>query len=238
MSGFELLLGLVCVTAGAAVQSTIGFGAALVSVPLLLLLDPRLVPGPVTVAGLGLNLLMLGADPGHADWRGARWAVLGLLPGTAVAAVALVRFTGHSLTVVSCAAVLAAVGTCAAGLRPRSRRRTFAAAGFWSGYLGTTAGVGGPPLALAYQEASGRTLRATLPIVFVASALLTLGVLAGTGHLAAADWRAGLVLAPGGAIGRLATRGLVDRVDGRRLRGAVLVVSASSALVGLLRVLG
>ena len=51
MSGFELLLGLVCVTAGAAVQSTIGFGAALVSVPLLLLLDPRLVPGPVTVAG-------------------------------------------------------------------------------------------------------------------------------------------------------------------------------------------
>lgn len=237
MTGIELVLGLLCVTLGAAVQTTIGFGAALVSVPLLVLVDPRLVPGPVTVTGLVLNLLLLGADRDHADWRGARWAVAGLVPGTAVAGVALVLVAGRSLTALSCGAVLVAVATCAAGLRPRARRRTFAAAGFWSGYLGTTAGVGGPPLALAYHDAPGRTLRATLPVVFLAGAVLSLAALAASGHLALADWRAGLVLAPGAAVGRAATRGLAERVDGPGLRVAVLVLSAASATVGLVRLL-
>jgi uncharacterized membrane protein YfcA len=237
MSNAEIVLALLCVVLGAAVQSSIGFGASLVSIPLLLLVNPMLVPGPAAVAGLTVNLIGMGAGVEHADWRGARWAVVGLLPGTAVAAVALSVFTGTSIAVLSACAVLAAVGVSAAGLQPGSGRRILLGAGFFSGYLNTTAGVGGPPMALAYQDAPAKTLRATLPVVFVAATILTMVTLARTGHLSAVDWRIGLILAPGGAIGYYATRGIAHRIDGDRLRTAVLVVSAVSALAALARVL-
>lgn len=237
MSPLEIVLALLCVIVGAAVQGSIGFGASLVSIPLLLLVNPMLVPGPAAVAGLTINLIGMGAGVEHADWRGARWAVVGLLPGTAVAAVVLSQFTGNAIAVLSAVAVLVAVGVSAVGARPGYGRRVLLGAGFFSGYLNTTAGVGGPPMALAYQDAPAKTLRATLPVVFVAATILTMVTLARTGHLSAVDWRVGLILAPGGAIGYYATRGVAQRVDGDRLRAAVLAVSALSALAALARVL-
>ena len=237
MRAGEIVLAMLCVIAGAAVQSSIGFGASLVSIPLLLLVNPMLVPGPAAVAGLTVNLIGMGAGIDHADWRGARWAVVGLLPGTAVAAVALSVFTGNAIAVLSAAAVLAAVAVSAFGVSPGRGRRILLGAGFFSGYLNTTAGVGGPPLALAYQDAPAKTLRATLPVVFVVATFLTMLTLARTGHLSSGDWRIGLILAPGGAIGSYATRGIAHRIDGDRLRTAVLVVSALSALAALARVL-
>ena len=237
MSTEEIVLALLCVILGAAVQSSIGFGASLVSIPLLLLVNPMLVPGPAAVAGLTINLIGMGAGVEHTDWKGARWAVLGLLPGTAVAAVVLSMVTGNTVAVLSASAVLVAVGVSAVGAQPGYGRRILLGAGFFSGYLNTTAGVGGPPMALAYQDAPAKTLRATLPVVFVAATILTMVTLARTGHLTAMDWRIGLILAPGGAIGYYATRGIAHRIDGERLRTAVLVASAVSALAALARVL-
>ncbi|HWJ64230.1 MAG TPA: sulfite exporter TauE/SafE family protein [Acidimicrobiales bacterium] len=236
MSPLEIVLALLCVIVGAAVQGSIGFGASLVSIPLLLLVNPMLVPGPAAVAGLTINLIGMGVGFEDADWRGARWAVVGLVPGTVVAAVVLSMATGNAVAVLSALAVLAAVGVSAFGARPGTGRRILLGAGFFSGYLNTTAGVGGPPMALAYQDAPARTLRATLPVVFVAATVLTMITLARTGHLSAVDWRIGLVLAPGGAIGYYATRGLASRIDGDRLRSAVLAVSALSATAALVRV--
>ena len=237
MSPLEIALALLCVIVGAAVQGSIGFGASLVSIPLLLLVNPMLVPGPAAVAGLTINLIGMGVGVEDADWHGARWAVVGLIPGTVVAAVVLSIATGNAVAVLSALAVLAAVAVSAFGIRPGTGRRILLGAGFFSGYLNTTAGVGGPPMALAYQDAPARTLRATLPVVFVAATVLTMITLARTGHLSAVDWRIGLILAPGGAIGYYAARGIAHRIDGDRLRGAVLAVSAVSALAALARVL-
>ena len=236
MTAPELLAALLAVTAGAAVQGAIGFGAGLVSIPLLLLIDPAFVPGPVVIVGLVMNLLAVGVDVRHADWRGARGAMVGLVPGTVVATLALSAFTGASMTVASACAVLVAVAVSAAGLRPPARRRTMLGAGFFSGYLTGTAGIGGPPLALAYQGAPARTLRATLPAIFVAGGLLTLLALSRTHHLSALDWRLGLLLAPGSVLGYQVTRRMTAEVDGASLRSAVLVVSTVSALAAIARV--
>lgn len=236
MSALEIALALGCVVLGAAVQATIGFGASLVSIPLLLLVNPALVPGPAAVAGLTVNLIGMRAGAADADWRGVRWASVGLVPGTLVAAWALARFSGDAIGVLSATAVLAAVGVSALGMRPAGERRVLLAAGVFSGYLNTTAGVGGPPLALAYQDAPAKVLRATLPSVFVIATVLTMAILMETGHLDAVDWRIGLLLAPGGAIGYWAARSWAGRVDGSRLHGAVLAVSALSALAALARI--
>jgi uncharacterized membrane protein YfcA len=237
MSGTELVLALLCVVLGAAVQGSIGFGASLVSIPLLLLIEPSLVPGPAAVAGLAINLIGMAIGFEHTDWRGVRWSAVGLLPGTLLAALALSVFSGTAIALLSATAVLAAVAVSAVGLRPVGGRRVLLGAGFFSGYLNTTAGVGGPPMALAYQDAPARTLRSTLPVVFVVATVLTMVTLVPTGHLTAMDWRIGLLLAPGGAIGYYGSRGIAARIDGDRLRIAVLVVSAVSALAAVARVL-
>lgn len=237
MSETELVLALGCIVLGAAVQSTIGFGASLVAIPLLLLIDPQLVPGPAAVAGLTINLIGMGAGLREADWRGARWAVAGLVPGTAVAALALAISSVRTVALLSALAVLAAVAITALGLRLPRRRRTLLGAGFFSGYLSTTAGVGGPPMALAYHDAPAATLRATLPVVFLAATAMSMVILSGTGHLDAVDWSRGLLLAPGGALGYLAARGLAGRVEGPWLRTTVLAVSAASAVAAIARVL-
>ena len=236
LSNPDLLLGLLMVALGATVQATIGFGAALVAVPLLLLVDPRFVPGPVVIAGLAVNLVMIIVNWGHADWRGVRLALVGLVPGTVLAGVALALVSGTSLSLLSAGAILAAVGISAAGHVPRRGRRTMIGAGFFSGYLGTTAGVGGPPLALAYQDAEGRTIRATLPLVFLVGAGLTLATLVTAGRFAAADLRTGLLLAPGGFVGFATSRALTGRIDDARLRRLVLALSALSASAVIIRI--
>jgi len=53
-----LLLASAAVAFGAMVQGAVGFGMALVAAPLLVLIRPELVPGPLLVSGLALTLLV------------------------------------------------------------------------------------------------------------------------------------------------------------------------------------
>ena len=73
----------------ACVQGTVGFGLALTSAPLLALLDPAFVPGPLLVASLPVSLAALVRERHHADVRGVAAAFVGRVPGTVVGALAV-----------------------------------------------------------------------------------------------------------------------------------------------------
>lgn len=237
MSPLTLVLALAVVTLGATVQRTVGFGAALISVPLLLLIDADLVPGPVVVANLALIAMMITGTGGHADRTGVRWMAIGLPFGTVLAVGALALMPEDLLAVVAGATVLAAVVAVALYGGVPIRRRSLWTAGVLSGFMGTTAGVGGPPLALLYSRAPGDTVRATLSRVFLVSWVLVIAALALTGRLGRAEVVAGLAMMPGGVVGVLLGRQVSARVDPARLRTAVLVVSATSALAAIVTAL-
>ena len=61
---------------GAWVQGTIGFGVALVAAPLLVLVDPGLVPGPLLAAAVPLNLLVWYREREAVESGGLRWPIL------------------------------------------------------------------------------------------------------------------------------------------------------------------
>ena len=236
MSALHLGLGIGVLFAGALVQSTVGFGAALFSVPVLLLVDPAFVPGPAVVAGLALNILMTIGHRAHTDRAGLRWIVVGLVPGSLVALAALRAVPSDDLAILSGAAVLVAVAITAVGVVPRKRPPTLVAAGLVSGFMGSTAAISGPPLALLYQRDDARTLRGTLPTAFLVSSSLALVMLSIADQMSAHDWLVGLALAPGGLAGFLVGgRWLTGRVEGSNLRLAVLVVSAASAALAIWR---
>lgn len=230
-----LALAILAVAAGALLQSTIGFGAALVSAPLLLLVDARLVPGPATVAGIALNLLLVAGHRAHIEWDEVRWPALGLIPGTAVAAWAVTRFDQDRLVVISGLAILAGVAVSLMGAAPRRTRPNLLAAGFASGAMNTVASVGGPPLALLHRESSGQRMRAALPPVFVVSGLVTLLALRLAGHVGSDDLVLGVALIPGCVLGFLGARPLAGRVADQHLRTLVLVVSSAAAVAAILR---
>ena len=65
----EILAASAIITVGATVQATVGFGLGLVAAPVLLLIEPMLVPGPLMASGVILTLLMAYRERQDLDFR-------------------------------------------------------------------------------------------------------------------------------------------------------------------------
>lgn len=221
---------------GALVQGSVGFGFALVAAPLLVLIDPQFVPGATIVAAGGLAVLATHRTRrGPTDWPGVRWASLGLVPGSLAAGVLLARMSASTVTVTVGVLVLVAVLLSLAGLNVRRTPSRLMAVGAVSGFMGTAATVGGPPIALVYQRDSGPLLRATLARFFLAGTVIAVVVLIPAGRLGWEEFRAGLALLPGVAVGYALSHRLAGVLDHGLTRPAVLALSAVSSVAVLLR---
>lgn len=226
------------VAAGAALQGAVGFGLAVVAAPVLVMLDPALVPGPLILAALVLAGLVTIRDRSGIELRGLGAAVAGRLVGAPVGAFVLVLLPGEGLPLLVAFAVLFAVAVSAAGVRLPRTTPVLLGAGFLSGVLGTATSIGGPPMALVYQHAAGQSLRGTLGGYFVFSTFYSLLVLFAVGRFGAGEAVAGAALVPGVVAGFYASDRLARRLDrSGRTRAAILGVAALAGLVAIVRAL-
>jgi uncharacterized protein len=231
----EVLAVLAAITAGAVVQGCIGFGGNLVAVPVVALVDPGLVPGPMLVQVLALTLLMVRDERDHMDRPAVGWALVGRVPGAVVGAWALRTLDGDGIGVLFGAAILTAVLISASGwILPRTPR-TLVGAGAVSGFTGTTTSVGGPPIALVFQRDSGPVIRSSLSAFFIAGTLITIAVLVVAGEFAGGDLAMGIALLPATVVGYLVSGRFRTVLDRGWTRPALLALSAVSATVLLLR---
>ncbi|SDH39193.1 sulfite exporter TauE/SafE family protein [Nonomuraea jiangxiensis] len=226
-----LAFGGLAVFVGAIVQGSVGFGAGLVAAPVLTLLGPDLMPGAIQVVNMVLPLFTLAVEWRRIDWRGIRFAVLGRVPGSVVGAVIVVYFSAYTRGVFVAVMVLIAVGLTARALSVPRNGATVTAAGFVSGVTGTATGIGGPPIALVYQHAKGPQIRATLAMFFFLSAAQSILVLAVVGELPPQALVTGAVLLVPMVLGFLVSSPVRRYVDGGKVRTAVLIVAAASAVV-------
>ena len=67
---------------GTLVQGAIGFGLGPLSVPLLVLIDPGFIPGPLLLSALVLTGLMSFRDQHSIHLKGVAWAVPGRILGS------------------------------------------------------------------------------------------------------------------------------------------------------------
>ena len=220
---------------GALLQGTIGFGMGLFSAPILALMDHRLVPGPLITSGMILTLLMA-----RREWDAVRrpdlgWALGGRIVGIVAAVLVLGRVTPAGTDLMLGGLILCAVAISAYGVPVPLRPRNLAAAGAISGFFATTSSVGGPPIALLYQRESGPSIRATLSMYFLIGGALSLTGLAIGGHYGWTELVDSMKLVPGVLIGYYASRRSSGAVDQRLLRRLILIVSAGSAAMLILR---
>ncbi len=222
------------VTAGAAtIQGTVGIGFAMVSVPILSLIDARLAPVPQLIVVLPLTLSMAWRERHSIDLRGFWWIVGGRIPG-AIAGIALLAVASQqALDVFIGLVVLGAVAVMATGVHIKRTRTTKFATGIASGTTGVVASIGGPAIALLYSSAEARTIRPTIAAIFTIGISLSIVFRAVSGNIVGTDFVVSAVLFPAVVIGFLASSVIKDRIPTDRVRIAILIISASAA-IGLL----
>ena len=204
--------------AACAMQAAVGIGMALFAVPLLVLIDPQFVPGPMLLAGVLVPLSAAWREWHAVDTQSIAPALLGLAAGTLVGALALSVLNPAYLGKVFGALVLLAVAISLSGIRLNPTRPALIAGSGAAGIMGTMVGIHGPPVALVFQNAQPAVARAMMGTIFVLGRP-HLGCrarrLRAVRHFRAAPDR---VLLPGTVAGILAAPLLMRRVNARRLR--------------------
>lgn len=231
------LIAIAAVVLGAMLQGSLGFGLGLVASPILVLLDPSLVPGAVIGMGVPLGLLILWRERDSVDISVVRWAIAGRLPGAVVGSLAVVALGTRSLSIVFAVAILSAVGISATGLTIRQSNATMLAAGFVSGVSGTATSVGGPPIALVLQNRSGPELRSALAAYYAFGSSISLALLTFVGEFRGRELGVAALLMPATVTGFLVSGRTNKILDRGYTRPAVLAVAAVSAVAILLRTL-
>jgi uncharacterized protein len=221
--------------AGATVQSLVGLGLGLVAAPVITIVQPELMPEVMLWLACTYPFVTLAAEREDIHWAGLGWSLPTRLLGTAVGVAAVAAFSTRVLGLLVAVMVLAAVLVTWLAVRLPITRGSLMTAGLVSGFSGTATSIGGPPMAILYQDRPPRQIRTTLAVYFMVGAGLSLAGLALAGQL---DLRRALLaacLAPvlpfGAALGRVLRR----RLPEHRVRGAVLLLCAASALVLLVR---
>jgi len=232
-----LVLTNLVVAIGAALQGSVGFGLGLFAAPLLLLLAPALVPGPLLAASLVLTALLTHHERAGINWADLGWALGGRAAGIVVAAVLLVVLSAEAVGLWSGVLVLLAVALSASGLHIRPTPRTLLTAGLLAGVLGTAVATGGPPIALLYQRQPGPQLRGTLAAFFLVGVALSLIGLGLAGRFGLPEIQLAGYVIPGILIGFLASRHGARVLDRGFTRPAILIISALSSIVVIGRAL-
>ncbi len=141
----------------------------------------------LTLLSIAVNVLTLGTEGRRpaGDWRLAALLVACFVPGAVLGALVLRVASVELVEVLIAVSVLGAI---TARVLPASRKLKLPAvpAGVLAGLFGTSTGVSGPPLVLHLLHAGSSPLRSrdTLAAIFLATAILGLGVLAVVGVLA------------------------------------------------------
>jgi hypothetical protein len=231
----DFLLSFVVVAFGSFVQGTAGFGLALLVGPMLVMIDPVFLPGPVVlIVGL-LTVLMAFRESKSVNRRNVQKTVLGYVLGTAGALALLASLPPRETALLLGGLILAAVGGSVAGIRVEPTRRVLFSAGIMGGFMGTISGVGLPPVAIALQNESGPGLRGTLAWVGILYISMAVIGLAWLGRLGVRELQLGLCLSPGVFAGYLLAGRATRFVDRGLLRPAVFLLSAVSAVALIVR---
>jgi uncharacterized protein len=203
------------------IRSTIGFGEALVGVPLLALRIPVSIAAPLAVSvSVCVAALIVAQDWRQVEVRSASWLVASSLFGIPLG---LLLLTAASDGVVKLILGLIIVLFAAYSLFAKTRlhlredhRAWLLGAGFFSGVLGGAYGMNGPPLAIygALRRWSPQQFRATLQGYFLAASVAGL-----TGYATVGLWRSEVtryfvLCVPGVCLGVAA-----GRLFNRRLSG-------------------
>ena len=223
------------VIVGTLLQGSMGFGLGTLAVPLLLLVDPFFIPGPLLCLAFILTMLLYRREKKAVLTHDLKWGVVGRVFGTLTGAFLLVYIPQDYFTLAIGLIVLLALFVIVAGFRLPITRGNLIRVGALSGFMSTAASIGGPPMAMLYYEEKGPRLRGTLSGIFIFGTLMALVALALIGRLGLDELIVALSLSPALGIGFFVSRYGARLLDRGYIRPAILCVSGLAAVITIIR---
>lgn len=219
---------------GACAQGSIGFGLGVVAAPVLAIVNPDLIPGPLLIVAMVLTTLVMLRERSGIDWRGMKWAIVGRIPGSVLGTALVVVLSERFLIICFSLLVIAGVIMSMAGWKVSPTSSTLFTAGAASGLMGSITSIGGPPMGIVYQRSSGAEMRSTLSGFFVFGSTLSVTLLVVSGEIHTVDLRRALVLVPAMLVGYVSSRWVGRFLDRGYLRMTMLVFSGLTCFAVLL----
>jgi uncharacterized membrane protein YfcA len=216
-------------------QGCSGMGFAMLSAPIVTLFAPGLIPVMLLVLMIPLNAYVGWRERAAIDWRGVKLISIGRFAGTFLGLWILLVVNLHQLSLlIGWSTLIAAV---VALLSPSFDlgRAGLGLVGLITGVTETSTGVGGPPLALAYQHKSGAVLRSTVALCFLVGEVISLIVLMIGGKVGSDTLLVSVQMLPFLVLGSYASKFVHHRLDGPLLRYLVLGFSSISGIVVILQ---
>ena len=235
VSIIEYLFALLVITLGAGVQATLGLGAALIAGPVLTVIDPDLLPGPMLAMATIVNFRNAIADRASIDVSAWKRAVVGAPLGLAFGILLLTNVEEGSLSVIVSTFVLIAAGLQFSGLKPPKGRLAEYLAGVATAFSSTVAAMPGPMFVVFYGHRKPPTVRGTLASFMLVSTPVILFLLHLDGRFGSRHLLLALSLAPGTFLGLQLGRSLRTKVSVAQFRPLVLGVACVSAISVLLK---
>lgn len=221
--------------AGSTLQSSAGMGQGLLSAPLLRLLEPDLLPGPLVFAGFLTSVVLAFRNSRPRDAIEVIPALAGRFVGAAAAIALLAAMSDRGLTIAIGVAVLTLIALRLGGLKIPRSRASLAGAGLASGVSGTIASLGGAPMGLLFeQHTQARDFRGPMGAFQAIGGVMSVGLLTLAGEMDARVWGLALSLVPPLMVGWILARWVTPIVDRGFLSPIVLTVSSVSATVLLI----
>ncbi len=236
MNSFELLPWLITALVlflGCCVQAALGFGMAILAAPVVMLVAPHSVPYVLTSTALVVSLLTAWNQRASIRWRAMVPAMLARIPGTLIGTWVLLTISVLWLHVVVALAVLVGVVISLLPLRFEATPARLSWAGFFSGFMGTTTSIGGPPMALVMQFGAPMEVRANLSMYFVYACVLSLLSYAAAGLFSMQVLIACVSLLPMAPLGFFVGKRLHGWVDHGRFRIILLTLCFIASTIAL-----
>ena len=229
----EIALAILVILVGSFVQSSIGFGLAIISAPILFFIDPLYVPAPITVSALTLSIANSYRHWGSISFAELKYAIVGRIPGTVAGGLLLVVIDQKVLALWLGITVLVAVSLSMSRIVFRPTKKGLFTAGFLSGFMGTSSSIGGPPMALVMQHEENDYIRANLAAFFVVSCLMSLVMLFSIDRFGVEEIIISLPLMPATIAGywiAMRTARLISHDNLRRFSLGLCVFAGSGAI--------
>jgi len=220
---------------GAITQSAIGIGFG-IPAGILVLLEPSMVPSCIILMGsfLALSNAMLSyKDIIKVDLI---YSFTGRVIGSILAMplIFLTLGTDYYLIIFG---VLLLIATYLSAKKWNivATKKNITIAGTASGIMGTLTGIGGPPMAIVYQNSSAPKVVATLNMFFGIGALFSVLLFVYFDLINLPEVMKSIYLSPGLVIGTyIGRRGIVRKFVNRNLKNLIIAVCFISALVIIL----
>jgi len=226
----ELLIAMLLIFIGAFIQSATGFGLAVVASPLLIMLSPEYIPGPIIIVGLFLALINAFKYRATISLGGLKHAVIGRIPGSLAGGALLYYIDVAQLSLLLGTVVLLAVMVSILPIKLHPTRNRLLFAGFLSGFLGTSSGIGGPPMALLLQHQQANFIRANLAAFFVVSCTMSLLIQIPIGYMSMQHLYLSLPLIPASYLGYRVAMVFVDHLSQKVVRYTSLILCLVSGI--------